>query len=42
MTTHATLTRDNHPCLPMGFEPATPAIMLPQTHTLDGAVTGID
>jgi len=38
---HTTHTRDKHPCLPAGFEPATSAGEHQQTHTLDRAATGI-
>ena len=38
---HTTLTRDGHPCPPVGFEPTIPASGRPKTHALDHAATGI-
>jgi hypothetical protein len=38
---HTTLTRDKHPCPPVGCEPTIPASAWPQTYALDGAAAGI-
>jgi len=40
-TTRKIFTRKRHPCPPAGFEQAVIASELPQTQTLDCAVTGI-
>ena len=40
LTTHTTLTRDRHPCPPVGFEPVISAGERPQTDALDRAATG--
>ena len=37
---HTTLTRDRHPCLPVGFKPAIPASEQLHTHALDHVATG--
>jgi hypothetical protein len=39
--TTQTLTRDKHPCPPVGFEPTNPASTQPQTYALDHVATGI-
>jgi hypothetical protein len=37
---HTALTRERHPCLLAGLEPAMPAGERPQIHFLDRAATG--
>jgi hypothetical protein len=38
---HTTLTRDRHPCPPVGFEPMILVSERPKTHALDRMATGI-
>jgi hypothetical protein len=37
---HTTLTRDKHPCPPVGFKPTILASERPKTHALDRTATG--